>query len=692
MILNKNDDLSKNSSPQKSKNQKEDIEDLPSNQCQNIESTITAMLDKVMEDKEINVTKSVTTDFDSLQFIEEEENEEKSIKPTRNGGKHQTSIPLSIEKAMLNKMFNYPNINRGNKRYQTVNCNQIANNNNELNDNNNFNANQFLFQLQNNMKNFKSDRELNKHNNHINNLNMNNYPIFNQQQIQYNQMMVTQTANFIRSNFPSKTVVYHYNQNNEFLNINNNLLSNNVYNNYNNINNSNNGKCINPNMENFDYKRNDKRKKTYDVPVYKFLKNNNNGFIMQNINNINNPEFNNQFLGFAYQQQQNNIIMNNNNYCNMTNNQINNINNNTNNNNTNSNIVIDDAKVMELKSILEKSGKIDHYIYNNIKGKILPILKNHKGSRIFQKYLKSTHCDILHQIFIELSYNLEELFTDPYANYFCKKFFTYLNQKDRVDLLKGIEKSMVKLSSDGVGTYTIQTIIEHVGSKNEKIIIVNALKDHIRELSFDPFGSHVLERLLTYFEEEYIAFIYSYVANNFLELASDNNGIIIIKKILIFTHKKALHDKIKNIVIENALTLIKHPYANLVIQVIIESWPDYKDILVMYEGKYFSLSLEKYASNVVERCLEKDQNILNKYIDEIVASEKIYEVMKSNYGNYVIQKAIKLAKNEYKQKLVFNASKYINKLNDPKLIIKWKSILMPYIKEIDKDFANPFNE
>ena len=687
MQLNFHNDenLSKDSSPQKTKDQNESAEDLPLNKYYNIENTITAMLDKVMEENETDLTKSITTDFDSSQ-IEDEENEEKSIKPRRNGGKHQTSLPLSIEKTMLNKMFNYPNINRGNKRYQTVNCNQISNNNYELNDkNNNFNTNQFLFLLQqNNMQNYRKDNELNNLNNPMNNLNMNNYPTFNQQQIQYNQMMTNQNANFVRSNFPSKTVVYHCNQNNEFFNINNNLFSN-IYNNYNNINNSNNGVCNSINTKNFDYKRNDKRKKTYDVPVYKFLRNNNNNFITQNINNINNPEFNNQILGLAYQQQ-NNMLINNNNYCNMINSQLNNMNNNTN------NIVIDDSKIMELKQMLEKSGKIDYYIYNNIKGKILSILKNHKGSRIFQKYLKSTHCDILHQIFIELNYNLEELFTDPYANYFCKKFFTYLNQKDRVDLLKGIENSIVKLSSDGVGTYTIQTIIEHVGSKNEKIIIVNALKDHIKELSFDPFGSHVLERLLTYFEEEYISFIYTYVVNNFLELASDNNGIVIIKKILVFTHKKDLHDKIKNIVKENALALIKHPYANLVIQVIIESWPDFKDILVMYKGKYFSLSLEKYASNVVERCLEKDQNILNKYIDEIISTEKIYEVMKSNFGNYVIQKAIKLAKNEYKEKLVLNASKYINKLNDAKLIIKWKSILMPYIKEIDKDLTNPFDE
>ena len=48
----------------------------------------------------------------------------------------------------------------------------------------------------------------------------------------------------------------------------------------------------------------------------------------------------------------------------------------------------------------------------------------------------------------------------------------------------------MKLSSDSIGTYPIQTIIEHVGSKNEKVIIVNALKDSVEELCVDPFGSH----------------------------------------------------------------------------------------------------------------------------------------------------------------------------------------------------------
>ena len=344
---------------------------------------------------------------------------------------------------------------------------------------------------------------------------------------------------------------------------------------------------------------------------------------------------------------------------------------------------MNDNLIYELKHLLERAGKIDYYIYNFIKGKFISIIKNHKGSKIFQKYLKSTHSEeILHLIFAELSPNLEELIIDPYANYFCKKFYIYLNQKDRIDFLKCIEKSLIKLSSDSIGTYPIQNIIEHLNTKVEKMIIILAIKDRFEDLIYNPFGCHVIEKLLICFEDEYVMFIYSYIFDNFLYLANNNNGICVIKKILTFIHKKDLHEKLKSIVIENSLYLIQQSYGNFVIQTIIESWNDYKDIIKLFKGHFFKLSLEKYASNVIERCIEKNEEILNDYIDEIINSNCIYEVMKSNYGNYVIQKAIKLAKGENKNKFVFTAAKEINKLNDNKLIQKWKSILVTHVNEL----------
>ena len=673
-----------------------------------IEDTINDMLDKVMEEKD--------DPSNSLDFYDDEL-EDESFKISRHSTRHQTTAKsianLSKNSNNMQQFFNLPNFDRVNKRNLTVNSNQVS----APSFNNSFYNSNFPL-----MRNpFTNNFVPNFFNNNTNNIGFNNnlnqsFQSTHTFNPQYSNNFLNSSMaknDFIRNSLPySKTVVYHNNQGNIF-NFGNNILQPNFFN----LNNNNNIQMpFNRNNNagyipiNFDFKRGENRKKTYDTPVNLQNNiinciNNNTNNMSNNNNNINNICFNKNIEG---QLLNNNIYINNMfNNCNNTIDNLHNnepINNNINNNgmNNNNNIInsnnnsnnnssnLNDNLFFELKHLLERTGKIDFYIYNFVKGNFLSIIKNHKGSKIFQKYLKSTHSDeILHLIFLELSNNLEELIIDPYANYFCKKFFTCLNQKDRIDFLKGIEKSLIKLSSDSIGTYPIQTIIEHLNTKFEKNIIISAIKDRFEELIYDPFGCHVLEKLLVCFEDEYVMFIYSYIFDNFLTLANNNNGICIIKKILTFTNKKRLHEKLKTIVKENALYLIQQSYGNFVIQVIVESWNDYKDIIVLFKGHFFNLSFEKYASNVIERCIEKDEEILNDYINEIINSKCIYDVMKSNYGNYVIQKAIKLAKGEYKNKFVLNAAKDINKLNDNKLIQKWKSILFPHIKELD---ANQIQE
>ena len=349
--------------------------------------------------------------------------------------------------------------------------------------------------------------------------------------------------------------------------------------------------------------------------------------------------------------------------------------------------------INKIKVILEKNGKLDFHVYKLIKGKFLSIIKNHKGSKIFQKYIKpnNTSDEIIHLLFLELSKNLEEFMTNPYSNYFFKKFFICLNSDDRIYLLKKIEKSIVKLSLDEIGTYPIQTIIEFLNNKIEKMIVINSIKDHIEELIYNQYGSYVIEKLISSFEENDIPFLYNFIALNFIQLSFNNNAICVIKKLLSLKLGNYMHNIIKNFVIKNYKEFILHPCGNFVIQGIVEYWDDYLDIINLYINNFFNLSLEKYASNVIERFIERDEKILEIYIEEIVGSKKIYEIMKSKFGNYVIQKAIKLAKNEYKKKLIYNAAIMINNLKEKKLITKWKSILMPHIHELSPDSINELN-
>ena len=699
-----------------------------------------------IEDKIYDMLNTVMEENDSLNSFDfdEEEFEDESFKINRFSKRHQTSDQSYSKLNQLNNQnhpFNLSNFNRGNKRnltevlnkqnsvpssFNTLNgtscsskssffnnpsfCAQNNSNNrivfpnffqnsiqnqnwgNAIDSCNNINqsfqsSQNSTSQIKGNNFNYNMINQINSNNNAINNHNNNSY--------------------FVRNAFPySKTVVYNkpkdvFDFGNSIININQFENNNNITNLYN----ANNNRKIPLNIDS-SFKRRDKRKKTYDIPLT--LKNNLNNYLNYN----NNFLFNNNQMDELFNNNNKEIISNDNSMDNF---------------------------ICELKNILDKTGKMDYHIYNLIKGKFLSIIKNHKGSKLFQKYFKSFQSDeiihllylekidyhiynlikgkflsiiknhkgsklfqkyfksfqsdeIIHLLYLEVCPNLDEFITDPYANYFCKRFFSFLNQKDRIDFLKKIEKSIVSYSCDSIGTYPIQTIIESLISKLEKNIIISSIKDHIEVLIYDPFGCHVLEKILTFIEEEYISFIYSYIYDNFLKLAYNSNGICTIKKLLALTQEHYLHNKIKIIIINNSYDLIQHPYGNFVIQGIVESWKDYRDIIILYKNKFFELSLEKYASNVIERFIEKDEEILNEYIDEIVKTDRTYEVMKSSYGNYVIQKALKISNGEHRKKLVFNAAKDIDNLIENKLIQKWKSLLFPYIQELTLEQLQILND
>ena len=347
---------------------------------------------------------------------------------------------------------------------------------------------------------------------------------------------------------------------------------------------------------------------------------------------------------------------------------------NYNNNRLNSELEI---LLIETYKILIKLEKISQNCLNKLKGKFEQIIRTNKGSRLFQNYLKNTKIDILHQIFLEIKNKLSDLLKDNYANYFCKKLFDCLNQKDRIEYLSLIQKDLGILAIDVTATYPIQGIIEQLGSIAEKNIIYLGIKDYIKIFCYNTYGAYVIEKILSNFEDRFIQEIIDFACNNFLDLAYHVNGVCVVKKIILMTHKKELHKKIKKKIYDNTLKLIVHQYGNYVIQVIIENWEDneIKEIIDLCKDKYVSLSNQKYSSNVVERIIEKNKENLEYYIEQICCENNLIEVIRNNFGNYVIQKAVKLSSGNMRKKLITKIIKNLNKLGDEKIINKWKYII-----------------
>ena len=414
----------------------------------------------------------------------------------------------------------------------------------------------------------------------------------------------------------------------------------------------------------------------------------NNNNIFNNINNINNSFINENENNYFSKKSiiHNNTFNDGNTNIYYNNNQLNS---NTSTNlynykTSNSNLFHINAELeillIQVKKILYKYQKIETSIYNKCKGKFEQIIRTHKGSRIFQNYLKNTHYDILHLIFSELKNKLPELLRDNYANYFCKKLFKNLSQKDRGDYLIIIQKYLNILSLDSIATYPIQNIIEELGSKNEKMIFYQGIINSISIFGYHVYGSRVLEKILSYFEEEFQKDIIDYICNNFIDLAYNQNGICLVKKVLSMTHKIELHKKLKEIILKNALNLVVHQYENYAIQTIVEIWDesDLEELLESYKDKYTFLSVKKFSSNVVERILEKSHKNVANYVDEICKDNNLNEILKSKFGNFVLNKALSLSSGKTKEKLLEEIHVNIKFLDDQKIVNKWKFNLIKF--------------
>lgn len=69
------------------------------------------------------------------------------------------------------------------------------------------------------------------------------------------------------------------------------------------------------------------------------------------------------------------------------------------------------------------------------------------------------------------------------------------------------------------------------------------------------------------------------------------------------------------------------------------------DILDQLEGNYGDLSVQKYSSNVVEKCLKyAGEERRARIIRELISHAHLDQVMQDPYGNYVIQAALHQSK------------------------------------------------
>merc|ERR1712176_512260 len=87
-------------------------------------------------------------------------------------------------------------------------------------------------------------------------------------------------------------------------------------------------------------------------------------------------------------------------------------------------------------------------------------------------------------------------------------------------------------------------------------------------------------------------------------------------------------------------------YGNYVVQYVLDVCSD-DDVHAVCEsviGKVNLLAIQKFSSNVMEKCLERcSDQVKDHYMQELSDPERIRELMMDPFGNYVVQRALSVA-------------------------------------------------
>jgi hypothetical protein len=250
-----------------------------------------------------------------------------------------------------------------------------------------------------------------------------------------------------------------------------------------------------------------------------------------------------------------------------------------------------------------------------------------------------------------------EAMVDPFGNYLFQKILEKITAEERVMLVKSVSTRLVNASLNLHGTRSVQKIVElcaideqeakNKGPLEESAasVLTQSLAPAAARLCIDSHGNHVIQRILLRLGPDHAQFIFDAVAASVGDVARHRHGCCVIQRCL-DSHPSPARAHLVRRIVEKSLELMQDAYGNYVVQYVLDVCSD-EDVAAVCEsvvGKVNLLAIQKFSSNVMEKCLERcSDQVKELYLREMSDPERIRELMMDPFGNYVVQRALSVA-------------------------------------------------
>ncbi|ETN40889.1 uncharacterized protein HMPREF1541_05169 [Cyphellophora europaea CBS 101466] len=310
----------------------------------------------------------------------------------------------------------------------------------------------------------------------------------------------------------------------------------------------------------------------------------------------------------------------------------------------------DQRSVVQRSPLLEefrmnKSNK--RYDLRDIFGHIVEFSGDQHGSRFIQQKLETANSDEKDQVFKEIQAEAMQLMTDVFGNYVIQKIFEHGNQSQKKILADYMKGRVAYLSMQMYGCRVVQKAFEHVLTDQQASMVkeLDGPNKHVLKVIRDQNGNHVVQKAIERVPAEHIQFIIEAHKGEVVKLAQHTYGCRVIQRILEHctpASKRVILDELHGCI----APLITDAFGNYVVQHVVQNGEpdDRRRVVSIVLQQLLVFSKHKFASNVVEKCLEHadddQQSMLFTRLIHPDASGQtpVFGLLRDQYGNYVIQK------------------------------------------------------
>lgn len=271
------------------------------------------------------------------------------------------------------------------------------------------------------------------------------------------------------------------------------------------------------------------------------------------------------------------------------------------------NVLRENSTLVPLEKIEEVEEVDEDLKFISNKENILENISQNKTVLKLQNIVNSPKSEYYIPILLQnLKGNLSSLILGKYSNYFISDLIKNANKKQKIDIILEIKGQIQELSNNQFGSHPIQTLVETASSKEEICLIISAVskKQAFFSMSINPYGTFVIQKILTFINENFRNKVNQLILENFVSLSLNTHGACVVKKFIQNCENRQTQFFMCQIAFNNFILLCKNQFGNYVIQDLFKKTLNIPELNIIFRNyitaNFIILSLDPFGYFIVD--------------------------------------------------------------------------------------------